>query len=74
MLYQSTHSAVAVSTSVRVVKPSGLNGDPVRTHSVLYRPMMVSVRALRPLCQAAHMRPSSVRSAARMMAKVSRAM
>jgi hypothetical protein len=44
-LYQSTQAMVANSTSDRVLNGPVWNG-PGRTHSVLYSPMIDSIRAL----------------------------
>ena len=46
MLYQCTHALVISSRSARVRAGPVRNGDPARMHSVLYRPMVVSARAL----------------------------
>ena len=46
VLYQWTHSEVIFSTSSRVSSGPVRNGEPSRVHSVLYRPMVVSARAL----------------------------
>jgi len=41
-LYQATHAEVLFSRSVRVRIGPVRNGEPSRTHSVLYSPMVVS--------------------------------
>jgi transposase InsO family protein len=45
-LYQCTHAEVASSMSASVRSGPLRNGEPSRTHSVLYKPMVVSARAL----------------------------
>ncbi len=45
-----------------------------RMTSLLYRPIVLSARAVRPLCQAASVMGCSLRRASRIRAKVSRAM
>ena len=44
--YQSTHAEVMSSRPDRVISGPVLNGEPSRMHSVLYRPIVVSARAL----------------------------
>src|SRR5690349_21587374 len=46
LLYQQTQRLVASSTSPSRSNGPLRNGDPVRVHSVLYSPMVVSARAL----------------------------
>jgi hypothetical protein len=46
VLYQQTHAEVICSRSARVISGPVLNGELSRMHSVLYRPMAVSARAL----------------------------
>lgn len=45
LLYQWTHVAVASSRSLSRSSGPVRNGDPLRMHSVLYSPMIVSARA-----------------------------
>src|ERR1700730_1657183 len=46
VLYQCTQALVIFSTSPRVASEPSRNGDPSRTHSDSYSPMVVSARAL----------------------------
>ena len=46
VLYQWTQAEVMSSRSARVRIGPRRNGEPSRTHSVLYRPIVVSARAL----------------------------
>ena len=46
VLYQWTHSAVSSSTSASLSSGPRRNGESARTASVLYRPIVVSARAL----------------------------
>lgn len=46
MLYQGTHRLVASSTSPSRSNGPLRKGDPIRVHSVLYNPIVVSARAL----------------------------
>src|SRR5579872_4957615 len=45
-LYQQTQAEVISSKPARVSSGPVLNGEPSRMHSVLYRPIVVSARAL----------------------------
>ncbi len=46
VLYQSTQSAVSISTSANRSSGPRRNGESARTASVLYSPMVVSAKAL----------------------------
>jgi hypothetical protein len=46
VLYQCTHAEVTCSRSARVRIGPVRNGEPWRTHSVLYSPIVVSASAL----------------------------
>lgn len=46
VLYQCTHALVTSSRSARVRMGPLRNGDPLRVHSVLYSPIVVSASAL----------------------------
>jgi len=46
LLYQCTHMLVTSSRSARVRRGPLRNGDPLRMHSVLYSPIVVSASAL----------------------------
>jgi hypothetical protein len=46
LLYQCTQALVIFSTWPRVASGPSRNGDPSRTHSLLYSPIVVSASAL----------------------------